>query len=90
MGNKVLLERDLSEPPEVGYVAAGDAAASKHKKAKLTAAPRVSIIIPAHNEEDYLRKTLEALERLQYPDYEVVVVANGCTGSHGGDRPGTV
>jgi glycosyltransferase involved in cell wall biosynthesis len=39
----------------------------------------ISVIIPAHNEEDYLGETLDALNRQDYPDYEIVVVANGCT-----------
>ncbi len=42
----------------------------------------ISFIIPAHNEEDYLGKTLEALlasaEAVGKP-YEVIVVADGCT-----------
>jgi glycosyltransferase involved in cell wall biosynthesis len=41
--------------------------------------PTISIIIPAHNEQDYLGETLEALNRQEYPAYEIVVVANGCT-----------
>lgn len=39
----------------------------------------VSVVIPAHNEERYLRKTLEALQRQNYGWFEVIVVANGCT-----------
>ena len=39
----------------------------------------ISVIIPAHNEEKYLRQTLEALEKQNYGWFEVVVVANGCT-----------
>ncbi len=39
----------------------------------------ISIIIPAHNEETYLPATLEALRRQNYPWFEVIVVANGCT-----------
>ena len=39
----------------------------------------ISIVIPAHNEEDYLGRTLDALNRLEYPQFEIVVVANGCT-----------
>jgi glycosyltransferase involved in cell wall biosynthesis len=39
----------------------------------------VSIIIPAHNEEHYLGKTLEALKRQNYGWFEIIVVANGCT-----------
>lgn len=41
--------------------------------------PSISIIVPAHNEEDYLGATLDALSRQNYPSYEIVVVANGCT-----------
>jgi cellulose synthase/poly-beta-1,6-N-acetylglucosamine synthase-like glycosyltransferase len=39
----------------------------------------ISIVIPAHNEERYLEKTLEALSRQEYGWFEVIVVANGCT-----------
>jgi glycosyltransferase involved in cell wall biosynthesis len=39
----------------------------------------ISVIIPAHNEERYLPKTLEALQRQSYGWFEVIVVANGCT-----------
>ena len=39
----------------------------------------ISIVIPAHNEEAYLPRTLEALKRQNYPNFEIIVVANGCT-----------
>lgn len=39
----------------------------------------ISVIIPAHNEEGYLRRTLDALRRQNYGWFEVIVVANGCT-----------
>src|SRR3954464_14589705 len=39
----------------------------------------ISVIIPAHNEEDYLAQTLAALNCQDYPAHEIVVVANGCT-----------
>src|SRR3954462_12633372 len=39
----------------------------------------ISVIIPAHNEQKYIRSTLEALENQDYGWYEVVVVANGCS-----------
>src|SRR5207247_183132 len=39
----------------------------------------ISIIIPAHDEQMYLPATLEALRRQNYPWFEVIVVANGCT-----------
>jgi glycosyltransferase involved in cell wall biosynthesis len=41
----------------------------------------ISIIIPAHNEERYLRRTLEALKKQDYDWFEIIVVANGCTDS---------
>lgn len=41
--------------------------------------PLISIIIPAHNEEAYLETTLAALNAQRYPNFEIIVVANGCT-----------
>lgn len=41
--------------------------------------PIFSIIIPAYNEENYIRKTLHSLKNQICQDYEVIVVANGCT-----------
>ncbi len=41
--------------------------------------PKISIIIPAHNEENYIRKTLHSIKNQTYQNYETVVVANGCT-----------
>ncbi len=41
--------------------------------------PQISIIIPAYNEEKYIEKTLETIYAQPFPDYEVIVVANGCT-----------
>src|SRR6266404_4687267 len=41
--------------------------------------PTISVIIPAHNEEDYLIPTLNALKRQNYANFEVIVVANGCS-----------
>ena len=37
---------------------------------------KVSIVIPAHNEEEYLAETLAAVCALDYPDFEVIVVDN--------------
>src|SRR5215469_12899768 len=39
----------------------------------------ISVIIPAHNEQDYLGRTLDSLVRQDYPEWEIIVVANGCT-----------
>ena len=40
-----------------------------------------SIVVPVHNEEKYLARTLDALDALEYPRdrYEVLVVENGST-----------
>src|ERR1051325_2799381 len=46
---------------------------------KTRKAPMISVIIPAHNEEAYLRKTLDAVNRQMYRPYEIIVVANGCS-----------
>jgi len=42
-----------------------------------------SIVIPAHNEEGYIDKTLHSLKTIAYPKdrYEVIVVQNGSTDS---------
>ena len=39
----------------------------------------LSVIIPAYNEEKYIRKTLHSLQLQKFQDFEVIVVANGCT-----------
>ena len=38
----------------------------------------ISIVIPAHNEEEFLPATLTALRNQTYRNFEVIVVANGC------------
>ena len=43
------------------------------------ASPKVSIVIPARNEERYIGRTLDAALRLDYPDFEVIVVDDGST-----------
>lgn len=39
----------------------------------------ISIIIPAHNEEEFLPATLKALNTQTYPWFETILVANGCS-----------
>jgi len=43
--------------------------------------PRVSVLIPAHNEGKVIRRTLQAMLAFDYPrgDYEVVVIDDGST-----------
>ena len=39
----------------------------------------ISIIIPAHNEEDYIEKTLQNISEQTLKEKEIIVVCNGCT-----------
>jgi glycosyltransferase involved in cell wall biosynthesis len=41
--------------------------------------PFISIVIPAHNEEEFLPATIEALRKQTYRPYEIIVVTNGCS-----------
>jgi glycosyltransferase involved in cell wall biosynthesis len=41
--------------------------------------PKVSVLIPAFNEEKYITKTLEAITKQDYPDLEVIVINNAST-----------
>jgi glycosyltransferase involved in cell wall biosynthesis len=41
--------------------------------------PFISIVIPAHNEAEFLPQTLEALKKQTYRNHETIVVTNGCT-----------
>jgi poly-beta-1,6-N-acetyl-D-glucosamine synthase len=41
------------------------------------AIPRVSVLVPAYNEEARIRETVDACLALDYPDFEVVVVDDG-------------
>ncbi len=49
------------------------------KTERAAPARMISVVIPAHNEERYLPRTLQALQRQNYGWFEVIVVANGCT-----------
>ena len=40
---------------------------------------KFSIIIPAHNSEQYIRKALDSIESQVYTDYECIVVCDACT-----------
>lgn len=42
-------------------------------------APPVSIIAPAYNEEETIKTSIESFERLNYPNYEIIVVNDGST-----------
>src|SRR5581483_3478677 len=40
---------------------------------------KVSVVIPAHNEEKYISETLKAILNQHSSDFEVIVVCNACT-----------
>lgn len=40
---------------------------------------KVSIIIPAYNEANYIEKTLDSINNQDYPSIETIVICNGCT-----------
>lgn len=40
---------------------------------------RFSIIIPAHNSEQYIRKALDSVKSQSFKDYELIVVCDSCT-----------
>ncbi len=46
---------------------------------ELASYPPFSIIVPAHNEETHIARTIENLKDLDYPDYEVIVANDGST-----------
>ena len=41
--------------------------------------PRISVVVSTYNGAATLVETLPALQRLEYPDHEVIVVCDGCT-----------
>ncbi|BBE42031.1 Glycosyl transferase, family 2 [Conexivisphaera calida] len=46
---------------------------------RVTAYPKVSVIVPAHNEEQYIGNTLASLLEDTYPNKEIIVVDDGST-----------
>ncbi len=53
------------------------------RQAEQGSAPRVSIIVPARNEERSIERCLECLLALDYPDYEILAVDDRSTDSTG-------
>ncbi|MBU2700474.1 biofilm PGA synthesis N-glycosyltransferase PgaC [Sporomusaceae bacterium BoRhaA] len=47
------------------------------KAPKLTRYPMVSVIVPAHNEQEAIASTIESIMQSDYPNFEVLVVDDG-------------
>lgn len=41
--------------------------------------PAVSILVPCHNEDENLRETIAALDKQNYPDFEIIAINDGST-----------
>ena len=74
-----LLQKPMPFLGELSKALATPLLSSRPAKRRASDGRLISVIIPAHNEEQYLGKTLEALQKQNYGWFEVIVVANGCT-----------
>ena len=71
-----LTRRDRSPKPALAAV---ERAMREVPFAPAGAWPRVSVVVCSYNGSRTLRDCLEGLERLEYPDFEVIVVDDGST-----------
>ncbi|MSR35091.1 MAG: glycosyltransferase [Gemmatimonadetes bacterium] len=71
-----LVNRERRPKPAAAAVAAAFADAPFSVAAQATW-PRVSVVVCAYNAADTLEDCLSSLDRLRYPDYEVVLVDDG-------------
>jgi poly-beta-1,6-N-acetyl-D-glucosamine synthase len=51
----------------------------KYKNKPAKSQPKISIIVPAYNEEKTITATITSLQQLNYPNYEVIVIDDGST-----------
>ncbi len=49
------------------------------KNPKLKGNPFVSILIPAYNEKKSIRQTIDSVQHLDYPNFEIIVIDDGST-----------
>ena len=56
---------------------------SQHMSPELKEYPKISVLIPCHNEGDFVRETMERMTSLDYPDYEVLAINDGSTDNTG-------
>lgn len=72
-----LLDEERNPKPAFGVVSSIYTTAPQPRA--LPATPRISIVVATYNGGETLRECLLSLERLDYPDYEVIVVDDGST-----------
>ena len=48
-----------------------------HKKRGVAFFPTVTILVPAHNEEGVIERCLESIRKLNYPNFNVIVINDG-------------
>src|SRR5512134_2006168 len=51
----------------------------KYKNKPAQSQPKISIIVPAYNEEKTITATIASLQQLNYPNYEIIVIDDGST-----------
>jgi biofilm PGA synthesis N-glycosyltransferase PgaC len=51
----------------------------KEKSKNIDSFPLISLIVPAFNEEKTIRKSIQSLLKLDYPNYEIIMVDDGST-----------
>ena len=51
----------------------------KRKKIREETFPKISIIVPAFNEEKTIQQCIESLRNVDYPNFEIIVVDDGST-----------
>lgn len=51
----------------------------KYKNKLAEVQPKISIIVPAYNEEKTIAETITSLQQLNYPNYEIIVIDDGST-----------
>lgn len=71
-----LTRRDRSPKPALHAVATGFANVPFARDLNW---PRISVVVCTYNGVRWLRETLDGLHRLEYPDYEVILVDDGST-----------
>src|SRR6185436_2167448 len=79
-----LVDRDRTLKPAALAVSAAFADAAFAPDARRSW-PRVSVVVCAYNAADTLEDCLTSLDRLNYPDYEVILVNDGSS-----DRTGEI